>query len=73
MSEPAPEKPVLEKAVPEHDYLLRLAASDLGRAYKSLAAVDGPYSPVEELNGNIDAPGPSPRPAMGCRSGDHGC
>ena len=53
MTEPAPEKPVLdrpvldrpvldepvlEQAVSEHDYLLRLAASDLGRAYKSLAA-----------------------------------
>ncbi len=42
MTEPAPEKPVLdrpvldepvlEQAVSEHDYLLRLAASDLGRA-----------------------------------------
>jgi ubiquinone/menaquinone biosynthesis C-methylase UbiE len=38
VTEPAPEKPVLEQAVSEHDYLLRLAASDLGRADKSLAA-----------------------------------
>ncbi|HEV8222541.1 MAG TPA: hypothetical protein VGQ05_19905 [Streptosporangiaceae bacterium] len=40
MSEPALEEPVLETAVPEHDYLLRLAASDLGRACKTLAAAE---------------------------------
>jgi len=33
-------KPALENAVSEHDYLLRLAASDLGRAWKSLAAAE---------------------------------
>lgn len=33
-------KAPLEPAVSEHDYLLRLAASGLGRAYKSLAAAE---------------------------------
>ena len=51
MTEPAPEKPVLEKpvleqAVSEHDHLLRLAASDLGQAYKSLAAGELAIRPV---------------------------
>jgi hypothetical protein len=72
MSEPALEKPVLETAVPEHDCLLRLAASDPGRACKSLAAGEPGIRPGPVVLDLGCGPGRGPARAAARRPGGGG-